>query len=134
MSSELRKILNSSRSTVPFRNWRKESNKAQTPFQTTFSPKANLLCQIKIPKGNKVENWEINGRLKKKPHIFHCVRKRGGMGYYGYKLTDIPIQNWEQGITIEGRLNNGNLTSWSHHAVGVAVAPSWENHLGFHFL
>ena len=53
----------------------------------------------------------------------------------GFKLVGVPVQNWEKGIvTIEGRLNNGNLTSWSHHAVGFAVAPSWERvTLGFPF-
>ena len=61
-----------------------------------------------------------------------CPKAREQWNISGYKLVGIPIQNWEQGITtIEGRLNNGNLTSWSHHAVGFAVAPSWEkNHLG----
>ena len=68
MSSELRKILNSSRSTDPFllETGEKNQTKPKIHSKQLFSPKANLLCQIKIPKETKSKIGEINGRLKEK--------------------------------------------------------------------
>jgi hypothetical protein len=131
MSSELRKILNSSRSTDPFlfESGEKKHTKTKIHSEQLFSPKANLLCQIKIPNGNEVQNWGDKWKVEGKSPMRISLSPKAGDKWdiSGYKLAGIPIQNWEQGVTtIEGRLNNGNLTSWSHHAVGFAVAPSWE--------
>ena len=99
-----------------------------------FSTKANLLCQIKIPSGNDVQYWGDKWKVEGKSPMRISLSPKAGDKWdiSGYKLAGIPIQNWEQGVTtIAGKLNNGNLTSWSNHAVGFAVAPNWEkNHLG----
>ena len=139
MSSEMREILTSSRSTAPFLFESGEKNYTKTKIHSEqlFSPKANLLCQIKIPNGNEIQNWGGKWKVEGKSPMRISLSPKAGDKWdiSGYKLAGIPIQNWEQGVTtIEGRLNNGNLTSWSHHAVGFAVAPSWEKTtLGFPF-
>jgi hypothetical protein len=114
-----------------------EKRSRRTPkihSEQLFSPKANLLCQIKIPKGNKVQNWGGKWKVEgKSPMRISLSPKAGGKwNISGYKLAGIPIQNWEQGMTtIEGRLNNGNLTSWSHHAVGFSRSSELgKNHFG----
>ena len=98
MSSELRKILNSSRSTDPFPLETGEKNQTQPKIHSKqlFSPKANLLCQIKIPKGNKVENWGDKWKVEGKSpmRISLCPKAREQWNISGYKLVVIPIQNW----------------------------------------
>ena len=101
--------------------------------------KAPALTQFADFRESKVEKQKIesNGKSVESAHLrFSLIPEVSSRwDISDFKLLGIPFQNWEKGVTtIDGRVNNGNLTSWSHHAVGFAVAPSWEKStLGFPF-
>lgn len=135
MNLELKKLIQSQRSTRPTEIGRQQ--KPSIHSAELFAPRASLLTRLKAIEGGKAVRWgnkfKITGQSPIK--ISFVPRDNINWNASGFKLIGIPLQNWASGITtIEGRLNNGNLTSWSHHAVGFAVAPSWEKTtLGFPF-
>ena len=140
MHNELKCIMKSPRSTEVFKISQKGTSESESNLIDStqlFSARANLVCKIKNSKGTKVQNWGSKWKIEgKSPMRLILTPKNGGKwNISDFKLVGIPFQNWEPGVTtIEGRMNNGNLTSWSHHAVGFAVAPSWEKiTLGFPF-
>jgi arylsulfatase A-like enzyme len=139
MTVELNRIINSARSTPRFHLNQDINEVAQTKINAKElqHPRASLIGKIKIPKDAQAQNWggkwKIEGKSPMRISFTPKTAERWNLS--SFKLAGIPVQNWESGVTtIEGRLNNGNLTSWSHHAVGFAVAPSWEKiTLGFPF-
>tara|TARA_B100001093_G_scaffold224313_1_gene214938 strand:+ start:5648 stop:9148 length:3501 start_codon:yes stop_codon:yes gene_type:complete len=140
MHRNLKKIIKSARSTLPFRINRNKNPKHSKPVihsMQVMNPRAELICKIKNRNHAKVQNWNQKFKIEGKSpvRIVLVPQSQGKWDISNYRYIGIPIQNWDAGVTtIEGRINNGNLTSWSHHAVGFAVAPSWENiALGFPF-
>ena len=140
MEGNLKRILKSSRSTRPFRlNKVQESIDASPKIHSLqlINPRAELLCKIKNTSGGKFVNWNKKWKVEGKSplRIVLVPQSQEKWDISDYRFVGLPIQNWDNGVTtVEGRINNGNLTSWSHHAVGFAVAPSWEKiTLGFPF-
>ncbi len=139
MTRDLELIFRSERSTEAFRLNQTENlqDETQVHVRELKAPRANLISRLQGIEGGKAENWnqkwKISGTSPLRFSLLPEVSSRWDIS--GFKLLGIPFQNWEKGVTtIEGRVNNGNLTSWSHHAVGFAVAPSWEKStLGFPF-
>ena len=131
MAFELKRMINSSRSTEPFFLAKQDKDKLN-PRPHSFellTPRANLICKINAPKKAKVQNWGKKWKIEgTSPLRLSLIPGKGNKwDISGFKLVGISLQNWEAGVTtIEGRMNNGNLTSWSNHAVGFGVAPSWE--------
>ena len=139
MSADLNSIFRSERSTAPYRLNGNDDLKKEPKVHANElkAPRANLLCKVLGVQGGKAQNWNQRWKISGTSPVRLTLIPRDSQKWdlSGFKLVGVPIQNWEKGIvTIEGRLNNGNLTSWSHHAVGFAVAPSWERvTLGFPF-
>jgi len=135
MQEELVKIMQSKRSTLPYRISRQKTPAVHA--DELFSPRATLLTKLKRIEKGKAVKWGRKFKITGESPISLSFVPQDNILWdaSGYKLIAIPVQNWTKGVTtIEGRLNNGNLTSWSHHAVGFAVAPSWEQTtLGFPF-
>ena len=139
MSSNLQSVFRSKRSTKPYRlngkdDWETEP---KVHVHELKAPRANLICRAQGIEGGEAQNWNQRWKISgtSPVRLTFVPRERQSWDLSGFKLVGIPLQNWDSGITtVEGRLNNGNLTSWSHHAVGFSVAPSWEKTtLGFPF-
>ena len=131
MVSELRRIMKSSRSTEPFLIAEQDKGELnpQPHSSELLTPRANLICKINASKNANVQNWGNKWKIEgTSPLRISLIPRRGSKwDISGFKLVGISLQNWGPGITtIKGRMNNGNLTSWSNHAVGFGVAPSWE--------
>ena len=139
MSSDLNRILNSSRSTPPYRISKGGLDEAEpkTHSSELLSPRANLICKIEVPNSGNAQNWGSKWKIKGKSPMRISFTPKAGEKWdiSDFKLAGITMQNWDSGVTtIEGRMNNAKVTSWSNHAVGFAVAPSWEKiTLGFPF-
>ena len=135
MTLELKKIMRSERTTVAFRIGRQKSSAIHSA--ELFAPRASLLTKLRQIEGGKAVRWGRKFKVtgKSPMNISFIPQDKLHWDASAYNLIGIPVQNWNDGLTtIEGRLNNGKLTSWSHHAVGFAVAPSWEKTtLGFPF-
>ena len=130
MVSELRRIMKSSRSTEPFLIAEQDKGELnpQPHSSELLTPRANLICKINASKNANVQNWGNKWKIEgTSPLRISLIPRRGSKwDISGFKLVGISLQNWGPGITtIKGRMNNGNLTSWSNHAVGFGVAPSW---------
>ncbi len=139
MSSNLQSVFRSKRSTKPYRlngkdDWETEP---KVHVHELKAPRANLICRAQGIEGGEAQNWNQRWKISgtSPVRLTFLPRERQSWDLSVFKLVGIPLQNWDSGITtVEGRLNNGNLTSWSHHAVGFSVAPSWEKTtLGFPF-
>ena len=131
MHHSIKNIFESKRSTKPYvaGNDSKNSTPNQIHQKELFAARANLLCEIKSTSGVKIQDWNQKWKVSGKSPIKISLLPKASTKWNisNFKLVGIPIQNWENGVTtIEGRLNNENLTSWSHHAVGFGVAPQWE--------
>ena len=135
MALEVKEVMQSKRSTVALRIGRQKSPAIHSA--ELFAPRATLLTELKKIEGGKAVRWGKKYKVtgKSPMNLSFIPQDKLHWDASAYKLIGIPVQNWTDGLTtIEGRLNNGKLTSWSHHAVGFAVAPSWEKTtLGFPF-
>ena len=135
MQGKLEKVMQSQRSTLPYSISRQKT--AAVHSHELFAPRANLLAKMKRIEGGKAIKWGRKFKIIGQSPVSLSFVPEDKLLWdaSGYKLIAMPVQNWTEGVTtIEGRLNNGQLTSWSRHAVGFAVVPSWEKTtLGFPF-
>ena len=139
MHQSIKSIFESGRSTKPYVIIKDSKSKTSDKIhqRELFAARANLLSEIKATSEVNIQDWnqkwKISGKSPLKISLIPMDSPKWNIN--NFKLLGIPIQNWEDGVaTVEGRLNNENLTSWSHHAVGFGVAPQWENVvLGFPF-
>ena len=102
-----------------------------------MKPRGRLAIKVESEGDGKVtrvgEHWRIAGNSPLKVTFVPDGKEVWDVS--GFRLIGVPMVNRDSGVTtVDGRLNNGNLTSWSHHAVGFCVAPSEEPAtLGFPF-
>jgi hypothetical protein len=102
-----------------------------------FAPRLTLAMKVKGATNGTVarvgDRWQVSG---KSPMRIEFVPAAGAKwNISGFRLLSLAVTNQAAGTaTVDGRLNNGKLTSWSRHAVGFAVAPSAQAAtLGFPF-
>lgn len=102
-----------------------------------FKPRSTLSMKVRSSGKGKVdrvkEGWRITGKAPL--YVAFVPGGRNVWDISDYRLVGVPMLNKDAGVTtVEGRLNNGNLTNWSHHCVGFGVAPTGERAtLGFAF-
>lgn len=160
MSTTLQRMMNSERTTVPAqasvkgpitRSLFNLDNQAKHPKKGSasnsaepnihvddlFKPRAELAMQVK-PAGNATveqvgKKWRVRGVAPLK--VTFVPQDKPIWNASKFRLIGVPMQNQDRGVTtVDGQLNNSNLTGWSHHAVGLAIAPSGEPvTLGFPF-
>ncbi len=108
------------------------------PVADLLQPREQLQLKVKSCENGEVERtgdeqWRVTGQA---PLKLSFVPVEGeGWDISSHRLLGVPVVNKDSGLsTLDGRLNNGGLTGWSHHAVGFSVAPSGEDTtLGFPF-
>lgn len=79
------------------------------------------------------KHWHITGRAPLTVEFTPVDREAWDIS--SFRLVGIPFHNRSsRAVTVAGKLINGGLTGWSHHAVGLAIAPATEQAiLGFPF-
>lgn len=157
MSNELQRIINSERSTQPVlasstgpvtRKARNSTDsatgldaergeEASIPVEELFKPRSELSMAVKTVGNGTVERtdgkWRVRGNAPLK--ISFVPKSKELWDVSDFRLVGVPMRNQDRGVTtVDGQLNNSNVTGWSRHAVGVAVAPADEAvTLGFPF-
>ena len=157
MLAELKRIMQSKRSIKAFTVVNKPNPKrergsttdpeeprihvglGETPvhMRDLFKPRLTLEMKVFSSGNGKIRRiggqWRITGKSPLRIEFVPDGKKMWDIS--SYRLVGVPILNQDPGVTtVDGRLNNGNLTSWSHHAVGFGIAPFREPAtLGFPF-
>ena len=151
MRAELKRIVESQRSTTPLsasvfestssatqaKTLQKPDNANQIHTSELFQPKQSLKSKVSSHSAGTVrrdgDQWIIQGNS---PLSIEFVPAEGEKwDVSNYRLVGVSLINQESGVTIvDGKLNNSNVTGWSRHCVGFGVAPSGETAmLGFAF-
>ncbi len=139
MVSELNRIIKSKRSTVALTTKRPkpETKSRTTSVEELFQPRSQLKMKLRSTNNGTVKQignqWQINGQAPMK--VAFTPVDNDVWNLSNFRLLGVPMLNQDGGVTtVDGRLNNGNLTNWSHHAIGFGVAPAAEpTTLGFPF-
>lgn len=107
------------------------------PVAELFEPKLRMEIKPAPAQQGKIEregaNWRITGDSPLHLEFIPGTGEKWDLS--GHRLAGLRVTNNGGGIvTISGKLQNSQPTSWSHHAVGFCVAPSGEETtLGFPF-
>ncbi|MEO0415822.1 MAG: hypothetical protein AAF226_12825, partial [Verrucomicrobiota bacterium] len=133
MAKEVKRIMESDRSTPVLGEKIAES----ISVNDLMKPRERLAIKVKSCENGEIKRvgneWHVTGKAPIKLSLVPADGEKWDISTH--RLLGVPVLNRDKGLsTLDGRLNNGGLTGWSHHAVGFSVAPAGEKTtLGFPF-